>query len=371
MPPVYYHEGRFPPYERLDWPSLIPLVGRANAAVGRYDGTLGATPSPDVLLAPLTTREAVLSSRIEGTQATMGEVLEYEAGGQPASRTRREDIQEVINYRSAMRHAENMLKELPLSLRVIREAHRVLLSGGRGEGKAPGEYRRLPNWIGPPGCTIEQARFVPVGADKLPKSMNEWERNIHVDAPDPLVQLAILHAEFEALHPFLDGNGRIGRMLVPLFMWRAGLIRAPRFYISGFFEARRDAYYESLLAVSRDDNWTGWCRFFLEAVQVQAEENQAKAQAIIDLYDRMKERVRELTRSQYALRALDWIFAYPIFSSPHFVHGAGIPDSTARRFLGLMQEGEILELSSPGRGRRGSILIFPELLNITEDEDMS
>ena len=369
MPPVYYHEGKFPPYERLDWLNLIPLVGRAHAAVGRYDGALGGTPSPDVLLAPLTTREAVLSSRIEGTQATMGEVLEYDAGRRPDSHARREDIQEVINYRSAMRHAENMLRELPLSLRVIREAHRVLLSGGRGEGKAPGEYRRVPNWIGPPGCTIDEARFVPIGAGKLPEAMGAWECNIHRNAPDPLVQLAILHAEFEALHPFLDGNGRLGRMLVPLFMWRTGLIRAPRFYISAYFEARRDAYYDGLLAVSRDDDWTGWCRFFLEAVRVQAEDNQVKAQGIIDLYDRMKERVTELTHSQYAIRALDWIFAYPIFSSPDFVRDAGIPDSTARRFLGAMQEGEILELVSLGRGRRGRILIFPELLNITEDDE--
>ena len=370
MPPVYYHESRFPPDELLDWSKLIPLIGRTAAAVARYDGVLGATPNPDVLLAPLTTREAVLSSRIEGTQATMGEVLEYEAGREPDSPARREDIHEVLNYRSAMRHAENMLTDLPLSLRVIREAHQVLLSGGRGKGKSPGEYRRVPNWIGPPGCTLDQAKFVPIGADKLPDAMSVWERNIHRDAPDPLVQLAILHAEFEALHPFLDGNGRIGRMLVPLFMWRAGLIRAPRFYISAYFEAHRDAYYDGLLAVSRDDDWTGWCRFFLEAVQVQAEDSLAKAQGIIDLYDRMKERVTELTRSQYAIRALDWIFAYPIFPSSHFVSGAGIPESTARRFLRILREGEILKLVSLGRGRRASMLFFPALLNIAEGEEV-
>jgi Fic family protein len=266
--------------------------------VGRYDGTLGATPSPDVLLAPLTTREAVLSSSIEGTQVTMGEVLEYEAGRRPGSHVRREDIQEVKNYRSAMRHAENMLTELLLSMRVIGGAHRVLLNGGGGERKAPGKYRRVPNWIGPPGCAIDQARFVPVGADKLPEAMGAWERNIHCDASDPLAQLAILDGEFEALHPFLDGNGRLGRMLVPLFVWQSGLI-------SAYFEARRDAYSDGLLAVSRDDDWTGWCRFFLEAVQVQAEDNLSKAQGIIDLYDRMKERMTELTRSRYAIRALD------------------------------------------------------------------
>ena len=370
MPPVYYHEGKFPPDDRLDWSELIPLIGRASAAVARYDGLLGATPNPDVLLAPLTTREAVLSSRIEGTQATMGEVLEYEAGREPDSPERREDIREVLNYRSAMRRAENMLKDLPLSLRVIRKTHQVLLSGVRGESKAPGEYRRTPNWIGPPGCTIEGARFVPIGADKLPEAMGLWERNIHRDAPDPLVQLAILHAEFESLHPFLDGNGRLGRMLVPLFMWHTGLIRAPRFYISAYFEADRDAYYDGLLAVSRDDDWTGWCRFFLKGVQVQAEDNLVKAQGIMDLYDRMKERVTELTRSQYAIRALDWIFGYPIFASPHFVRDAGIPEPTARRFLRVLRDGEILKAIRDARGRQASMLIFPALLNVAEGQQV-
>ena len=314
MAPVHYHEGQFPPEPRLDWAKLIPLIGPAAAAVARYDGMLGATPNPDVLLAPLTTQEAVLSSRIEGTQATMGEVLEFEAGREPESPARREDIHEVLNYRAAMRHAEEMMKKLPLCLRVIREAHCILLTGVRGEGKSPGEYRRVPNWIGPSGCTIDEATFVPVGADKLPEAMSTWESYIHREAPDRLVQLAILHAEFEALHPFLDGNGRLGRMLVPLFLWQSGLIRAPRFYVSAYLEARRDAYYDALLAVSRDDDWTGWCRFFLEAVRVQAEDNLSKAQGIIDLYDRMKRRVTDLTRSQHAIQALDWIFQYPMFT---------------------------------------------------------
>ena len=254
MAPVHYHEGRFPPESRLDWPTLIPLIGPAAAAVARYDGMLGATPNPDVLLSPLTTQEAVLSSRIEGTQATMGEVLEFEAGREPDSLDRREDIYEVLNYRAALRHAEELLEELPLCLRVIRAAHRILLRGVRGEGKSPGDYRRVPNWIGPSGCTIDGATFVPVAADPLPEAIGTWENYIHREAPDRLVQLAILHTEFEALHPFLDGNGRLGRMLVPLFLWRSGLIRAPRFYVSAYLGARRDAYYDALLAVSRDDD---------------------------------------------------------------------------------------------------------------------
>ena len=238
---VHYHTGQFPPDERLDWPALIPFIGPAAGALARYDGMLAAVPNPDILITPLTTQEAILSSRIEGTVATMGDVLGFEAGQTPDSPARRDDFQEVLNYRSALRRAEELLAELPLSLRVVREAHAVLMRGVRGEGKAPGEFRRLSNWIGPPGCTIEEAAFVPVGADALPVAMSAWERYIHGDAPDRLVQLAVLHAEFEALHPFLDGNGRLGRMLVPLFLWQFGLIRAPRFYISAYFEARRDA----------------------------------------------------------------------------------------------------------------------------------
>ena len=228
MSSVYYHEGRFPPEERLEWPRLIPLIGPAVAAVARYDGVLAAVPNPRVLM---TTQEAVVSSRIEGTQATMSEVLEFEAGHEARSPQRRDDIHEVLNYRAAMLEAERMLDELPLWQRVVRQAHRIVLSGVRGEGKSPGDYRRIPNWIGPPGCTLEEATFVPVGAERLTAAMSAWERYVNQDAPDRLVQLAVIHAEFEALHPFLDGNGRLGRMLVPLSLWQCGLIRRPMFFL--------------------------------------------------------------------------------------------------------------------------------------------
>jgi len=158
--------------------------------------------------------------------------------------------------------AVELLKELPLCHRVIREAHSILMEGIRGKGKAPGEYRKIPNWIGPPGAPIEKATYVPVSGDKLPSAMGRWERFIHANAADKLVQLALLHAEFEALHPFLDGNGRLGRMFIPLFLFSTGLLRSPMFYISAYLEARRDVYYERLLAVSRDGDWTGWCVSF-------------------------------------------------------------------------------------------------------------
>ena len=365
--PVNYQTGQFPP-QQLDWQVLIPLLGTTAAAVARYDGALAAVPNPDVLLAPLTTREAVLSSRIEGTQATMGEVLEFEAGRPPDSHERRDDIQEVINYRRAMAHAEHMLETVPLSLRVVRDAHRVLMSGARGASKSPGEYRRLPVWIGPPGCNIDEATFVPIGADQLDNAMSTWEQFIHGHVPDRLVQIALLHAEFEALHPFLDGNGRLGRMLVPLLLWQYQLIREPMFYISAHFESNRDAYYEGLLAVSRDDDWTGWCRFFLEALRAQAEDNLKRAEGIIDLYDDMKVRIADMTRSRYAIHAQDWIFQYPIFGSTHFVTSSGIPAKSARRVLSVLRNGGLLETLVKGSGRRPAILAFPHVLRVAEGD---
>jgi Fic family protein len=216
--PVEYHYGKFPPSD-LNWPKIIPHIGPANAALARYDGLLTSIPNPSVLLSPLTTQEAVLSSRIEGTQSTMGEILEYEAKGtsKDLSPQKEADINEVLNYRKAVWVALDSLKKLPLCQRVIKEAHTKLLEGVRGYDQAPGEYRKIANWIGPDKL-IEHARFIPISADKLPEGMSNWEKYIHSETLDRLIQLAILHAEFEALHPFLDGNGRLGRMFVPLFL---------------------------------------------------------------------------------------------------------------------------------------------------------
>ena len=271
MTAVKYHQGKFPP-ATLDWLVLLPLIGPANAAIARYEGVLHAVPNPDVLLSPLTSQEAVLSSRIEGTQATLGEVLEFEAEGAPSDETtpKKADIHEVLNYRKALREGTRLLKTLPLSQRLIKETHAVLMQGVRGQSRAPGAYRRIPNWIGPEGCTVEQARYLPPGADRLPAAMNALEAYIHADAPDLMVQLAIVHAEFEAIHPFLDGNGRLGRLLVPLFLHSKGLLARPNFYMSEYLESHRDEYYARLLAISRDDDWTGWVGFFLKGLIAQA-----------------------------------------------------------------------------------------------------
>jgi len=368
--PVHYHEGKFPPKE-LNWARLVPLIGPANAAVARYDGMLSAIPNAHVLLSPLTTQEAVLSSRIEGTQATMGEVLEYEARGDTdePSTSKESDIWEILNYRKAMRTATEMLKELPLCQRIVLECHKILLNSVRGHGRSPGQYRKVPNWIGPKGCSIEEAKFIPIVADKLPEAMSRWEKYIHEDAPDRLIQLALLHAEFEALHPFLDGNGRLGRMFIPLFLYQTKIIQQPMFYISSYLESHRDEYYERLLAVSRDNDWSGWCAFFLNVIRIQAEENLTKAQAILELYDRMKIRFAELTHSQYAIHALDWVFERPIFKSSDFVRSANIPKPTAFKIIGILKENKILRVLREGSGRRPAVLAYSELLNIAEGYD--
>ncbi|WP_420632756.1 Fic family protein [Candidatus Palauibacter sp.] len=370
MPPVRYAEGAFPPEGRLDWPQLIPMIGPASAALARYDELLATIPGPDVLLSPLATQEAVLSSRIEGTQATMGEVLGFEAGERTASPERQHDIHEILNYRAAMRAAVADLGTLPLCQRVILTAHEVLLSGVRGAGKSPGAYRRVPNWIGPPGSSSEDATYVPIGADKLPLAMDTWERYLHADTPDLLVQLAILHAEFEALHPFLDGNGRLGRMLVPLFLWQRGLIRQPVSYISAYLEERRDRYYESLLRVSRDDDWTGWCQLFLGAVKAQAEDNRTKVKAIFNLHEETTRWFASVTRSQGAIDALRWLFANPIFSSSRFAVATGSPRRTALRWIATLHDRGIVREITTGDGRRPRILVFPELLNIVEGREV-
>ena len=367
MAAVPYHQGGFPP-PQLDWQQLIPLLGPANASLARYDGLLEGIPNPAVLLSPLSSQEAVLSSRIEGTQATLAEVLEFDADAEAStlSPERRDDIREVQNYRHAMREAVELLETLPLSLRVIKHLHSTLLSGVRGEDKAPGAFRRIPNWIGPRGCSIEEARFIPIGADQLQPAMGTWESFIHADYPDRLVQLAILHAEFEALHPFLDGNGRIGRMVLPLFLWQAGILRMPYFYLSAYFEANKDSYVERLLAISRDGDWTGWCRYFLEAVQVQAIENQLRASQILGLYEQLKPAVQEATHSQYAVTALDWIFSTPTFRATDFEKHAGIPIPTAKRILRCLEKAEILVVVRQPSGRRPRVLSLEELLAVAE-----
>ena len=365
MAPVTYHYGQFPP-DNLDWERLGPMIGPASMALGEFKSLLDVIPNPHVLLGSLTGQEAVLTSRIEGTQATLTEVLQYQADEKrPVSPERRDDYQEILNYRDAVLHTTERMAELPLCGRLLKEAHTILMRGVRGRTKNPGNYKKNLNVIGPPGSTEETATYIPVTPDKLQNGLAAWERYLNSDQPDPLVQLAVVHAEFEALHPFMDGNGRLGRMLIPLFLFQRKIINHPDFYISEYLEVHRDEYYDGLLAVSRDDDWTGWCVFFLKALAEQAVENTRKARAIMELYDRRKGWIDVHARSRYGISALDFIFSVPIFRASEFGRSQGINPQTARRILQLIKEELLIEVF-PASGRRSAVYAYPELLDIVE-----
>jgi len=361
------------PLDSIDWEIHVSRISEANFALARYDGILQGIINPGVLLSPLTAHEAVLSSRIEGTQASLEDVLQYEADvGEPPELDDRKvspvvgDIHEIINYGKAMIAAVKMLKERPLNINMIRDIHRVLLTDARGRDKAPGEIRRIQNYIAPPGTPIEQAIFVPPTPPRVMDALSNWEQYLHNEEKDPIVQLAVLKAQFELIHPFLDGNGRIGRMLVPLILYNKRRISSPMFYISAYFERNRDIYNEHLLAISRDGDWNSWISFFLQAVEEQADENSQKVKAIIELYANMKLLVPETTRSQYSIQAIDTIFSRPIFSSNNFASESGIPKGSATRILRELTKNEILGVLRQGQGRRPNLYEFPKLINIVE-----
>lgn len=362
------YEPRALPIDDIDWLAHVTMVGRANAALARYDGMIQNIVNPAVLLSPLTTQEAVLSSRIEGTQASMEEVLRFEADpNEPIEPTRESDIKEILNYRLAMVHAKKMMKERPFCINLLKELHTILLDSVRGRDKARGQFRKSQNFIGLPGEPIERASFVPPIWEKIESSMKAWEAYCHSDEKDRLVQLAIIKAQFELIHPFLDGNGRLGRMLIPLFLFEKGLLSAPVFYLSAYLEKNREVYYQKLQALSSDNDWNGWVAFFLKALEEQAVENTAKTKSIISLYEKMKREIPNAVKSQYAVAAIDALFARPIFQSKHFISYSKIPKYSAWRILrGLKEKGIINEIR-PGKGRRPAVVVFSKLIRIIED----
>ncbi len=356
------------PPDGIDWERHIPQIASANRALARYDGILQAIPNPELLLSPLLTQEAVLSSRIEGTQASLEDVLRFEANPrEQINDAALADIQEIINYREALHAAVDALRTRRLDTALICDLHRILLTDSRGMDREPGCIRDIQNFIGR-DARIEHAIFVPPAPEIVPGALDDWEAYLHREEKDVLVQLSVLKAQFELIHPFCDGNGRIGRMLVPLIMYEKGLIRSPMFYISAYLERHRPVYYERLLAVSRERDWNGWITFFLHAIEEQAEENGKKAKAILDLYDEMKRTVPEVTRSQYAVAAIDAIFGTPIFSSSEFYERSAIPRVSGAKILKDLEENDVIQVLQRGTGRRASMYTFPRLLAITEGD---
>ncbi len=351
------------PLQSLDWVRFITLIGQANAELARYDGILQGIINPAVLLSPLTTKEAVISSKIEGTQASLEEVLQYEAS--PDVKTEKyNDIQEIINYREAMRFAIQWLKERQITLSLVKQIHGGLLDSVRGKDKTRGNFRTGQNYIGKPGTPIEQATYIPPDPLMLKDCLDNFEKYIQYEEKDRLVQLAIIHAQFEIIHPFMDGNGRLGRILIPLFLYEKKVLHSPMFYISEYLEANRDEYYSRLLAVSKEKNWDNWIEFFLKAIVTQAKANSIKAKSILGLYEKKKTRITEITRSQYAIKILDTIFANPIFNTTDFIKHSRIPKPSAMRLLRILHREGILSTLKEGSGRRAEVMVFNRLIAI-------
>ncbi len=370
MAPVHYKRGAFPPDARLDWRRLVPLIGPAAAAVARYDSLLGAVPDPESLLAVLRVREAVQSSRIDNIYTGIAAVLAHQAGIEPENRDAGDDAREILNHLKAERSTILRLEAEPLTPATVREAHSQLLAGPRGRGKSPGEFRSGLVWVGAPDATLDTATFVPAPPSAIRDAMGAWARYIGTDVRDRLVQIAVQHAEFEAVRPFVAGNGRTGRMLIPLLMWRRHLIRLPIFCISVRIAARRGFYFDRLLGVSRDDDWTGWCMYFLDEMRVQAEHGTQTVGAILRLY-RNLEQHPGLAGARDRSPALNALFARPVFLASDFIARTGLPARSARRLLVRLEHLGIVEETLQARGRRAAVMQFTRLLKIVEGRDGS
>lgn len=357
------------PIRHIDWTSLVQPMGAANRSLADYNGMLRHLPNANMLLAPLTVQEAVLSSRIEGTLATMSEVLQFEAGELPSQESKRLDIEEILNYRDALSVAKSELRHRPFTLNLLLKLHKVLLQGVRGQNKARGAFRKQQNYIGSLIGGKESIRFTPPEWQQLPAALDNWEKYYHSDAPDPIVQLAVIHAQFEFLHPFLDGNGRLGRILVPIFLYEKLLLQQPNFYLSEYIESNRDEYIDHLNNLGKSQKaWTVWIRFFLQAVERQAALNARKATLMLELYESLKARFIQATRSQYAVPLLDFIFSTPIFQPAqvewHSVTPPSKPTLTCM-LLALHREG-VLTMVREGAGRRSYIWALSPLIELAE-----
>ncbi len=351
------------PIENLDWSKFVHLIGKANAEVARFDALMQTLHNPIILLRTMTTQEAVLSSRIEGTHATLDDVLRFEAAPDEES-PKFPDIQEVINYRKALHYGEEHLDKISLSLRLIREMHSILMNGVRGKDRDPGNYRRVQNWIGPSGSVMESATYVPPSPEKIADHLGNLEKYIHIDDKDALVQAAIVHAQFELIHPFLDGNGRLGRILLAIFLYFKKALTYPMFFQSAYFEFHREEYYRKLQGISGNNDWESWIEYFLTGVAEQSKINTEKVRSIRSLYEEKKERIAEVTKSQYAIRVLDFLFAKPVFRSSDFAAESRIPKATANRILQQLEEAKVIFLVSKGKGTAPSMYGFTRLVKL-------
>lgn len=340
---------------------LLVEVDRATAAVAMLGGIGETLENPQLLVDPFLRREAVLSSRIEGTQASLSDLFEFEAHGQPAAG----DVREVWNYVRAMERGIELLEELPICVRLVHDLHEVLLRGVRGDHARPGEFRDLQVWIGAPGTGIEQARFVPPPSAEVVSLMASWERWANADVALPtLVRCALLHYQFEAIHPYRDGNGRVGRLLIALFLIATGLLSKPLLYVSSYFEQHRTEYYDHLLRVSMTGDWQPWLSFFMTAVAEQANDAMQRSRDLRDLHRAYNVRLQAAGESGNAFQLVDLLFRRPRLTRRSVAEGLGLTTTGARNLIDrLANLGIVQEVP----GRRPAVFVAPDILAVVSE----
>jgi Fic family protein len=339
-------------------PEVVDLLDEASFRLGSLQGIGRRLPNPQLLIGPSLRREAVLSSRIEGTQTTLSEL--YAAEAEQLQLVSAPDVQEVANYVEAYAHGLKRLATLPLSLRFVRELHERLLSGVRGTGRQPGEFRSYQNFVG--GTSEMDATYVGPPVPEMHDCLDDFERFLHDRALRPLVQAAVLHYQFEAIHPFGDGNGRVGRLLVGIFLAERGVLPEPLLHLSAYLERTRERYYDGLMRVSTHGDWNGWLAYILEGVAAQAEQSALLADRLLALQARHRETLLAVRASASAMTLLDALFVNPIVSSRTAQSVLGVSAPTARAAIRVLeQQGILRELTGK---RWGRVFQADELLDV-------
>ena len=355
-----------PPDPTVRWDAdLVRLLSEADLAVGRLDGLARSLPNPDLFVAMYVRREAVLSSQIEGTQSSLDDLLAFEIDApgmvQPV------DVAETINYVRAMNTGLRLLPDIPLSGRLIRAIHAELLTGVRGQERHPGEFRTTQNWIGPAGCTLETATFVPPSPDDLAKAFGDLETFLHDRALPPLVHAGLAHAQFETIHPFLDGNGRVGRLLITLLLVERGVLTRPLLYLSLFLRQNRSEYYDRLGAIRTNGDWEGWLRFFLTGVGATADDAANVSTSITDLRDEHLRLAATEGFGRYGVPLLDLLARQPLITAAYAVEQLGASPTTIG---GLLDKATVLGIVEEITGqKRNRVYRYSPLLDLfTSDE---
>jgi Fic family protein len=356
-----FYPNPLPPEIEFD-SALITKLSKADQVLGRLGGEARRLPNPHILIRPFIRREAVYSSRIEGTQATLGELLAAEAGANVDRSP--DDLQEVGNYVAALEHSLQRLTEIPISLRLVKEIHKVLMNKSRGEHAFPGEFRKTQNWIGTPGCTLKEASYIPPPPDVLGEQLGDWERFIHESELPLLVTCALMHYQFEAIHPFIDGNGRVGRLLITLLLCERNALPGPFLYLSAFFDATRRDYYDRLRAITEHGDWIGWLDYFLNGVIRQCEDSLGRAERMNELIEEWKTQIAGVTpKAAFAL--VELLAGNPYITPRSAEENLGVVFNTASKAINVLKDAGILD--QVGDSKRDRLFVATKLLDILEE----